>query len=39
VLPPTKREDGAECAAEFGAPLLPVLPEALLEAVPEDDPP
>ena len=27
VLPPMKREDGAECAAEFVAPPLPVLPE------------
>jgi hypothetical protein len=30
VLPPMKREDGAECAAEFVAPL---------EELPEDDPP
>jgi hypothetical protein len=30
-----KREDAAECAAEFVAPPLPVLPEPL----PEDDPP
>jgi hypothetical protein len=32
VLPPMKREDGAECAAEFVAP-------APLEELPEDDPP
>jgi hypothetical protein len=31
VLPPMKREDGAECAAEFVAPPF--------EAPPEDDPP
>jgi hypothetical protein len=31
VLPPMKREDGAECAAEFVAPPLAELPE--------DDPP
>src|SRR5579862_9838475 len=34
VLPPMKREDGAECAAEFVAP-----PEAWPEALPEADPP
>ena len=39
VLPPTKREDGAECAAEFVAPPLPVLREPLPEALPEDDAP
>jgi hypothetical protein len=33
VLPPMKREDGAECAAEFVAP-----PEALPEADPPDPP-
>src|SRR5579862_7404932 len=33
VLPPTKREDEAECAAEFVAP-----PEALPEADPPDPP-
>jgi hypothetical protein len=41
VLVPMKREDVAECAAEFVPPLvLPdELPEALPEPLPEDDPP